>query len=275
MRWNNAGAPPATNEEIGVEKLFRGIHVACAAWATFLIAASPVSALDLPTLDKISVMMSRDQVRYIAGMPDEATGLAPDLTLETWNMTGTPGMVAAGGVFDARAALIAQAFVFAGETGDVAMDSLRKFGFRVIAGGDGVTRLYGPDDDTGRPLVVIVDERPDLTTVFAYDQSEYEKRLAMGPLPTSPGMPVAVAPSVVAPPRAKAMDPAVAAALANGVGMMFGGMKPIQKSTTLSSSSSITRNADGSVTTRSRSTSVGVSIDPAGVVNALMTLMQK
>jgi ribonuclease PH len=57
--------------------------------------------------------------------------------------------------------------------------------------------------------------------------------------------------------------------------MMFGGMKPIQKSTTLSSSSSVTRNADGSVTTRSRSTSVGVSVDPAGVVNALMTLMQK
>jgi hypothetical protein len=83
MRWNNAGTPPATNEEIGVGKLFRGIHVACAAWATFLIAASPVSALDLPTLDKISVMMSRDQVRYIASMPDEATALASDLTLET------------------------------------------------------------------------------------------------------------------------------------------------------------------------------------------------
>jgi hypothetical protein len=101
--------------------------------------------------------------------------------------------------------------------------------------------------------------------VFAYDQSEYEKRLAMGPLPTS---------SRIAPPRVKAMDLAVASALANGVGMMFGGMKPIQKSTTLSSSSSVTRNADGSVTTRSRSTSVGVSC-LAGVANALMTLMQK
>ena len=134
-----------------MRKPFLGIHVACAVCATFLIAASPVSALDLATLDKISVMMSRDQVRFIAGTPDEVAALAPDLALETWKMTGTPGMVAAGGVFDARAVLIAQAFVFAGETGDVAMDSLRKFGFRVIAGADGVTRLYGPDDDTGRP----------------------------------------------------------------------------------------------------------------------------
>lgn len=239
------------------------------------LAATGALALDLPTLDKISVMMSRDQVRHIAGPPDQAAALAPNLTLETWKMSATPGMVAAGGIFDARGALIAQAYVFAGETGHVALDSLRKFGFRIVKGEDGVTRLYGADDDTGQPLVVIIDERPDLTTVFAYEQREYEKRLAMGPLPSGPGTPVAIAPSSASPARAGGMDPAVSSALANGAGMMFGGMKPIQKSTTLSSSSSVTRNPDGSVTTRSRSTSVGVSVDPAGVANALMILMQK
>jgi hypothetical protein len=69
------------------------------------------------------------------------------------------------------------------------------------------------------------------------------------------------------------MDPAVRNALAAGIGMM-GGMKPIQKSTTLSSSSSTTRNPDGSVTTRSRSTSASVSVDPAGMANALLMLMK-
>jgi hypothetical protein len=244
-----------------------------------LVAALSVphaAALDLPTLDKISVMMSRDQVRYIAGPPDAAAALAADLTLETWKMTGAPGMVAAGGIFDARGALIAQAYVFAGEAGLVALDSLRGFGFKVVEGQDGVTRLYGADDDTGRPLVVIIDAGPDLTTVFAYEQREYEKRLAMGPLPSGPGMPVAVTPSASSTPRpANTMDPAVAAALANGVGLMFGNMKPMQASKTLSSSSSVTRNPDGSVTTRSSSTSVSVSVDPAGVANALTTLMTK
>ena len=140
------------------------------AFALAATAAGSAAALDLPTLDKISVMMSMDQVRYVAGAPDEMSRVAPDLALATWRMTDTPGMVAAGGIFDGRSALIAQAYVFAGETGAQALASLKSFGFKVVDGADGVTRLYGPDDDTGRPLVVIIDERPDTTTVFAYEQ---------------------------------------------------------------------------------------------------------
>lgn len=259
---------------LGVNALLHRARRMCWSLCAFVIA-SPACALDLPTLDKVSVMMSRDQVRAIAGTPVSAAALAPDLTLETWNMTGAPGMLAAGGIFDARGALIAEAFVFSGDTGYVAMDSLRAFGFKVVTGPDGVTRLYGPDDDTGRPLVVIIDERPDATVVFAYEQKEYEKRLAMGPLPSGPGTPVPIPPSGAAPPARGATDPAVAAALANGAALMFGGMKPIQRSTTLSSSSSVTRNPDGSITTRSRSTSVSVGVDPSGVANALLQLMQK
>lgn len=250
----------------------RRLARALAAWALAAVA-SGANALDLPTLDKVSVMMSLDQVRYIAGPPAEAAQMAPDLTLLTWKMTGAPGMIAAGGIFDGRKALIAQAYVFAGETGPEALSSLRGFGFKVVAGDDGVTRLYGPDDDTGRPLVVIVDERPETTTVFAYEQREYEKRLAAGPLPTGPGTPVATPPSPAPGAAAGGMDPAVRNALAAGIGMM-GGMKPIQKSTTLSSSSSTTRNPDGSVTTRSRSTSASVGVDPAGMANALLMLMK-
>ena len=244
------------------------------AFALAATAAGGAAALDLPTLDKISVMMSMDQVRYVAGAPDEMSRVAPDLTLATWRMTDTPGMVAAGGIFDGRSALIAQAYVFAGETGAQALASLKSFGFKVVDGADGVTRLYGPDDDTGRPLVVIIDERPDTTTVFAYEQNEYEKRVAAGPLPTGPGTPVAVTPAPNAPAASSGIDPATRSALAAGLGMLAGQMKPVQKSTTLSSSSSTTRNADGSVTTRSRSTSASVSVDPAGVANALMRLMQ-
>ena len=69
------------------------------------------------------------------------------------------------------------------------------------------------------------------------------------------------------------MDPAVRSALMGGIGLL-GGMKPMTKSTTLSSSTSVKRNADGSVTTRSSSVSASVSVDPAGVANALMILMK-
>ena len=244
--------------------------------AAAFLAAVPCDALalDLATLDKISVMMSRDQVRYIAGPPDEAMQLAPDLTLETWRMTNAPGMIAAGGIFDARAALIALAYVFAGDTGEVALNSMRDMGFKVVKGSDGITRLTGVDDDTGRPLTVIVDERPPTTTVFAYEQREYEKRSTAGGIPTVAGRPIAIPPSASTPQRQGGMDPAVASALAAGAGILSGQMRPIQKSTTLSSSSSTTRNADGSITTRSSSTSVGVSVDPAGVAGALLQLMK-
>jgi hypothetical protein len=232
------------------------------------------AALDLPTLDKVSVMMSRDQVRYIAGQPDEAVQLAADLMLETWRMTNAPGMIAAGGIFDRRNALIALAYVFAGATGELALNTLRELGFAVETGVDGVTRLRGPDDDTGRPLIVVIDERPPTTTVFAYDEREYETRSAAGPLPSGPGIPVAIIPSASAAPRPSSMDPAVTSALAAGIGILGGQMKPFQKSTTISSSSSTTPNADGSITTRGSSTSVGVSVDPVGLTNALMTLFK-
>ena len=39
-------------------------------------------ALDLPTLDKVSVMVSLDQVREIAGAPDEMA----DEKVEIWNL---------------------------------------------------------------------------------------------------------------------------------------------------------------------------------------------
>lgn len=233
-------------------------------------------ALDLATLDRVSVMMSMDQVRAIAGPPTEMRAVTPELTLAMWTMNDAPGMHAAGGIFDARGALIAQAYVFAGSLGDQVLERMRALGFKATTGEDGVTRLYGPDDDTGRPLVAVIDDRGETTTLFAYEQNEYERRSKSGAMP-APGA-AATAPLIesgaaAGAPAAGGMDPAVRAALMNGIGLM-GGMKPMQKSTTLSSSSSTTRNADGSITTRSSSVKASVSVDPAGMANALLMLMK-
>ena len=254
-------------------------------WRTALLAlgmsgiAGIAWALDLPTLDKVAVLMSLDEVRQIAGAPDEVNRVEPEFTLATWTMTDAPGMAAAGGIFDGRNVLIAQVYVFAGQTGAQAFASLREFGFKVVENPDGTVRLYGKDDDTGRPLVVLIDEQPATTTVYAYAQEEYEKRVAQGWLP--PGNRPSVA--VAAPPRANdGIDPNVRAAIAAGAilltGAMGPGTKPAEwnKTTTLSSHSSTTQNPDGSITTRSSKTtmSVGVRVDPAGVANALLILMQ-
>jgi hypothetical protein len=250
-------------------------------WARLVVLAigsfaSVAAALDLPTLDKVSVMMTLDQVRQIAGAPDEAVRVEPEFTLATWTMADVPGMVAAGGIFDGRNVLIAQAYVFAGETGAQALASLREFGFKVVENPDGTVRLYGKDDDTGRPLVVVIDEQPATTTVYAYEQGEYEKRSAQNSMPRPASAPAAVSRS--GGPDSDARN-AVAAGLQMlvgpmGSGTMPGQWKPIQKTTTLSSSSSTTRNPDGSITTRSSKTTVSVGVDPVGVANALLMLMK-
>ncbi len=248
--------------------------LALAVFAAAAGTAAPALALDLPTLDRVSVMMSIDQVRAMTGPPNDMRQIAPDLTLAMWRMDGVPGMLAAGGIFDWRQALIAQAYVFAGSLGEHVFDRMRDIGFKATTGADGVTRLYGPDDGTGAPLVAIVDMRGDTTTVFAYEQREYERRSAAGTMP-APGA-AGTAPQIAVPaqPGAGGMDDASRSALMSGIGILGGQLRPIQKSTTLSSSSSTTRNADGSVTTRSRSTSASVSVDPAGVANALMQLFK-
>ena len=238
--------------------------------------ASTACALDLPTLDKVSVMMTLDQVRQIAGAPDEVMRVEPEFTLATWTMTDAPGMAAAGGIFDGRNLLIAQAYVFAGETGAQALASLREFGFKVVEDTDGTARLYGKDDDAGRPIVVIIDEQRATTTVYAYEQGEYEKRAVQKSLPI-PGAPGAGATAQSA---GGGTNPdvrnAIAAALTMFAGPPGSGTMPGQwkKTTTVSSSSRTTQNPDGSITTRSSKTTVSVGVDRAGVANALLMLMK-
>lgn len=251
-----------------------------AAGAFFVTAGTTgvTHALDLATLDRVSVMMSMDQVRAIAGPPAETRAVTPELTMATWAMDNAPGMLAAGGIFDGGGTLIAQAYVFAGSLGADVPNRMRDVGYRSVTGTDGVTRLYGRDDDTARPLVAIVDDRGDTTTVFAYAQSEYERRSAAGTMP-APGAaatepPVDPVGQANVPGAAGTVDPGVRAALMSGIGFLGGQLKPIEKSTTLSSHSSTTRNPDGSVTTRSSSVKASVGVDPAGVANALMMLFK-
>jgi len=253
----------------------RSVAAALAVGITVFVA-SDARALDLATLDRVSVMMSMDQVRAIAGTPTETRAVTPELTLAMWTMDNVPGMLAAGGIFDRRGALIAQAYVFAGSLGDQVLERMSALGFKATTEADGVTRLYGRDDDTGRPLVAIIEDRGETTSVFAYEQGEYERHAKAGTMPARGAAASAPLIEPVATGNASAtggMDPTVRSALMGGIGLL-GGMKPMTKSTTLSSSTSVKRNADGSVTTRSSSVSASVSVDPAGVANALMTLMK-
>jgi hypothetical protein len=247
-----------------------------------LAAAGPALALDLAALDRVSVLMSRTEVRGIAGVPEDITSMPPDLTLETYAMTDTPGMIGAGFIFEPGGTLVGQSFVFPGAQGPLALELMQKYGFKIVRGNDGIVRLSGADDDTRRPLIATVDDRGDTTTVVAYEENEYARRARLGAAPADgataaqPLLPLPAAAPVqpVAPaPRAGSANAAAAASLAAGLGLLAGQMKPIQKSTTISSSSSTSVRPDGTVVTRSSSTSVGVSVDPAGLANALQRLL--
>lgn len=270
------GCAPRAMVNRGRGCLVRALALAWVGLAGMLVPL-PALALDLPTLDRLSVMMSLDQVRAIAGAPAELRNVPPDLRLAIWPMTDTPGMVAAGGIFDTRGALIALAYMFAGSLGSEVSERMRALGFRPGADAVGNLQLYGKDDDTDRPLIVVIDDLGDTTTVFAYEQGEFERRTSRGGMPPpnviANSTPIDVAPTP-GPAGSGRIDPATRSAMMAGVGMLAA-QPPIQRSTTVSSRTSTTHNADGSVTTRSSRVSVGVSVDPAAAANALMMLMSR
>lgn len=67
-----------------------------------------------------------------------------------------------------------QSFVFQGhETAKIA-ERLKKHGFQPLPEQGGSLRLAGVDDDTRRPLVAVIAEDDNLTTITTFEKAFYE-----------------------------------------------------------------------------------------------------
>lgn len=141
-----------------------------------LVPAATASAVDLATLDRVSVLMAKSQVISILGAPAEVTSMGP-LKVELYSVTGASPLVSAGCIYENEATLAGIAFIFQGDLTIETAKRLRENGFALSGGKGTAVRLAGKDDDTGLPVIVTIDVNRELMTVIAFEKRFFERNV--------------------------------------------------------------------------------------------------
>jgi hypothetical protein len=144
----------------------------------FGMLAGTAMAVDIQTLDKVSVLMSKADVHTLLGNPDEVVELGNGLNAEIYKVTSMEPMVGAGCLYQADQRLAGQAFVFQGKVDKVAAERLQKLGFTVLEDSEGAFRLLGKDDDTGQPLVATITLNNGMTVIMTFEKGFYDRMVA-------------------------------------------------------------------------------------------------
>lgn len=139
------------------------------------VFAGTVLAIEIETLDKISVLMPREQVHVLLGPPEEVFEAGKGLTAEIYRVSNAEPMIGAGCIYQDNRLLSGQAFVFEGILQKAAAERLVKHGFRVIEEIDGTYRLVGKDDDTGKPLVAQIALDNGMTVLMTFEKDFHEQ----------------------------------------------------------------------------------------------------
>jgi hypothetical protein len=142
-----------------------------------LCLASGAFAADIAALDKVSVLMSKAQVVSILGAPDETVTLANGLKVDVYHVSSALPLIHSGCIYDQAGLLMGQSFVFEGNAAGEIIGRLKKHGFVPLPKKENIIRFSGFDDDTGRPLIAVIDETDSMTTVTTFEKAFYEAKV--------------------------------------------------------------------------------------------------
>ncbi len=148
--------------------------VSIAVMIVILCAAADARAVDLAAVDRVSVLMPKAGVLSILGNPDETMTLPSGLKVDVYRVPSAPPLIYSGCIYDQNDVLMGQSFVFQGREVGSIFERLKKNGFMHIQKAPGPLRLTGFDDDTGRPLVAVITEENNLTTITTFEKAFYE-----------------------------------------------------------------------------------------------------
>lgn len=137
--------------------------------------AGTALAIDIESLDRISVHMPRAEVHTLLGAPEEILELGNGLSAEIYKVSNAEPMIGAGCIYLDNRQLTGQAFIFEGLLHKEAAERLVKHGFRVIEEIEGTYRLAGKDDDTGKPLVAQVALNNGMTVIMTFEKDFHEQ----------------------------------------------------------------------------------------------------
>lgn len=137
--------------------------------------ATSAYAIDIASLDRVSVLMSKTKVLSTLGAPDKTARIARGLNVEIYRVKDAMPLVRAGCIYNDSGILVGQSFVFEGSITKAAEERLRKIGFSLIDQRDGTLRLIGKDDDTDHMLITTFNESEGLSTITTFEKGFYER----------------------------------------------------------------------------------------------------
>lgn len=141
----------------------------------FMLAqAGACLAADLAAVDRVAIFMPKSQVLSILGKPDETILLKQGLKIEVYRVASAAPLLHSACIYSEKEQLMGQSFVFNGHTAASIIDRLKKHGFTPMQTPSAAQRLAGFDDDTGKPLVAVIEESDNLTTVTTFEKAFYE-----------------------------------------------------------------------------------------------------
>ncbi len=142
--------------------------------ALFVALSGPATAVDIDTLDRVSVLMPKSEVIALLGPPDDVLDVGAGLKAEVYKMEGIEPMMGTGCIYDGDR-LAGQSFMFAGEMTAETAERLKKHGFALIEDKNAAYRLLGKDDDTGRVFIVHVFTEMGMTIVMTFEKEFYDR----------------------------------------------------------------------------------------------------
>lgn len=133
------------------------------------------SAVDVKAMDRVSVLMPKAQVLSVLGTPDTVADMG-GLMVDLYTVNHADPLVSAGYFYEKNAILAGHTYIFKGNLVARSAARLKTLGFVVQEEQGEYVRLTGNDDDTGRPMVVVISRINDLTTVTSFEKGFYERR---------------------------------------------------------------------------------------------------
>jgi hypothetical protein len=137
--------------------------------------AGTALAVDIQTLDRVSINMTRTEVLSHLGKPEQVVDAGNGLTADIYPVANLEPMVGTGCIYHENQRLAGQAFVFQGKVDREAAERLKKHGFTVMEDTEGAYRLLGKDDDSGHPLVAHIVLTNGMTVIMTFEKGFYDR----------------------------------------------------------------------------------------------------
>ena len=155
-------------------------HYAGMIMILFFFMSTTAMAVDIAALDRVSVLMAKQKVISILGAPDETGTVSMGLKADIYKVAGAPkgsvgSMLGAGLVYDTNSILKGQALMFDGRVARQSAEHMKMIGFTLAEEKDNSFRLLGKDDDSGLPIVALVFEKDEMTTIMTFEKEFYDR----------------------------------------------------------------------------------------------------